>query len=90
MRVERSFRGISVRLAKRYLERVGGEVVTENTTEDTARAEGDGWSATVSAETVAIGPSLELTEVTVVFEGEDATVPDVVDRFAKKAVRAGG
>ncbi|MFB6070832.1 MAG: hypothetical protein ABEJ76_07390 [Halanaeroarchaeum sp.] len=84
MRVERSFRGISTRLARRYLERLGGEVVDDGT------VRGEGWRASVSAETVSIGPSLELTEVTVVFEGDEETVVDVEERFAKKAVRAGG
>lgn len=84
MYVERSFRGISLRLAKKYLRSVGAETVEE------AAAEGEGWRAELSAETVSIGPSLELTEVTVAFEGEEAALDRVVPAFAKKAIRAGG
>ncbi|MFB6093860.1 MAG: hypothetical protein ABEJ77_02840 [Halanaeroarchaeum sp.] len=84
MRVERSFRGISVRLARRYLEKLGGEATDDHT------VEGDGWAASLSSETVAIGPSIELTEVTVVFEGGEETLEDLVDDFAQKAMRAGG
>jgi hypothetical protein len=84
MRVERSFRGISLRLALKYMESIGGEAVGER------EARGEGWQAELSAETVAIGPSLELTEVTVVFEGEEAVLDSVVPAFAKKAIRAGG
>ena len=84
MRVERSFRGISLRLALKYMESIGGEVVGDR------EARGDGWQAELSAETVAIGPSLELTEVTVVFEGEEAVLDSVVPAFARKAIRAGG
>jgi hypothetical protein len=84
MRVERSFRGISVRLAKKYLESVGAESVGGDW------AAGPEWRAELSAETVSIGPSLELTEVTVVFEGEEDVLDSVVPAFAKKAIRAGG
>ncbi len=84
MRVERSFRGISIRLALKYLESVGAETVGEDS------AAGSGWQAELSAETVSIGPSLELTEVTVVFEGEEAVLAELVPAFAKKAIRAGG
>jgi hypothetical protein len=84
MRIERSFRGISMRLALKYMESVGAETVGEDF------AEGEGWRADLSAETVSIGPSLELTEVTVVFEGEEAILEELVPTFAKKAIRAGG
>ncbi|MFP8889412.1 hypothetical protein ACLI4U_06535 [Natrialbaceae archaeon A-CW2] len=83
-RVERSFRGISERLTVRYLERLGGELIEEGV------VEGAEWSACFSSETVGIGPSLTLTEVTIVFEGEDSTLEDLVPAFAKKAMRAGG
>ncbi len=84
MRVERSFRGISLRLARKYLESVGATTVGEE------YAEGDGWRADLSARTVEIGPSLELTEITVVFEGDEAVLDEVVPVFARKAMRAGG
>jgi hypothetical protein len=82
---ERSYRGISLRAAIHYLETVGGEQV------DDATVVGEGWRASVSAETVPIGPSLELTEVTVVFESDDPERLDpLVERFSQKAIRAGG
>ena len=83
-RVERSFRGISERLAVRYLTNLGGERVDEDT------VEGENWTATVSSESVGVGPSLSLTEVTVVFEGDADALEPLVDDFAQKAMRAGG
>ena len=83
-RVERSFRGISERLARRYLTNLGGERVDENT------VAGEDWTATISSEKVGVGPSLQLTEVTVVFEGDEAVLESLVDDFAQKAMRAGG
>ncbi|QLG51027.1 hypothetical protein [Natrinema halophilum] len=83
-RLERSFRGISERLAVRYLTNLGGRRIDEHT------VEGDDWTATLSSETVEIGPSLSLTEVTVIFEGEEDTLESLVERFAQKAMRAGG
>ncbi|MFC4247981.1 hypothetical protein ACFOZ7_13685 [Natribaculum luteum] len=84
MRIERSFRGISERLAVRYLTNLGGEQVDDDT------VEGDGWTARLSSETVGVGPSLTLTEVTVVFEGENDRLESLVESFAQKAMRAGG
>lgn len=88
MRREKAFRGISVRLARNYLESLGGTAVDDTT------VEADEWRATLSAEKVAIGASLELTEVTVVFEadepfGEDA-FETLLEEFSRKAMRAGG
>lgn len=73
-----------MRLALKYLESVGAETVGED------YATGNGWRADLSTETVSIGPSIELTEVTVVFEGREAVLDEVVESFAKKAIRAGG
>ncbi|MGQ3411865.1 hypothetical protein [Natrinema versiforme] len=83
-RVERSFRGISERLAIRYLTNLGGEQVADDT------VEGADWTATLSSEQVGVGPSLKLTEVTIAFEGDDDTLEPLVERFAQKAMRAGG
>ena len=81
----RTYRGISERAARHYLTRVGGEL------NDDGSVRGDGWRATVSSETVGIGPTLTLTEVTVAFEGEEeGTLGDVIERFSRKAIRAGG
>jgi hypothetical protein len=82
--VERSFRGISERLAIHYLTNLGGEQVDEQ------RVEGDDWTAMLSSTRVNIGPTLSLTEVTVAFEGEARTLDSLVEDFAQKAMRAGG
>jgi hypothetical protein len=84
MRVERSFRGISVRLARHYLTRLGGTVADDTT------VEGEDWTASLSSEKIPIGPSIEVTEVTVIIEGDEDVVPSLVEDFAQKAMRAGG
>lgn len=84
MRTERSFRGISQRLARHYLSNLGGEVEADD------RIVGEDWEATLSSRKVSVGPSLSLTEVTVVFEGEDETLKPLIEDFAQKAMRAGG
>ena len=81
---ERSYRGISVRAAMMYLERLGGERVGYQT------VSGDDWEASLSSEQVEIGQSLELTETTVVFEGDPDTLESIVEQFSQKAIRAGG
>jgi len=81
---EKAFRGISMRLARRYLENLGGTVVDDETVES------DEWTASLSAESVNVGGSLSLTEITVRFEGDDDVLEDVVERFSRKAMRAGG
>jgi MoaD family protein len=82
--VEKAYRGISERLALHYLtESLGGERVGDH------RVEADGWAAETSAAKVHIGTSaLELTEVTVTFEGE--SLDGIVEAFSQKAMRAGG
>ena len=84
MRRERSFRGISKRLARHYLSNLGGEAESDD------RVIGEGWEASLSAEKVEIGRSLSLTEVTIVFEGEEETLEPLIEKFAQKAMRAGG
>ena len=85
-RRERSFRGISRRLAVRYLSNLGGDPVGDGA----ARVTGDGWEATLSEDTARVGPSLTLTEVTVTFEGDPEALDDLIPAFAQKAMRAGG
>lgn len=84
MERERSFRGISVRAAIGYLENLGGEK------QDDSTVEGDGWEARLSEEKVGIGPSLQLNEVTIQFEGQAETLDPLIEKFAQKAMRAGG
>jgi hypothetical protein len=83
-RRERQYRGISARAALGYLEGLGGEQTEDGT------VEGDGWRAAVTADSVSIGPSLQLTELTVVFEGDAETLDPLVEEFSQKAMRAGG
>ena len=84
MRIERSFRGISRRLAVHYLTNLGGEAVAEG------RVVGDDWRASLSESKATIGPTLSLNEVEVVFEGDDEVLEPLVEQFAQKAMRAGG
>jgi hypothetical protein len=84
MRVERSFRGISQRLAVHYLTNLGGEEV------EPGRVVADDWEASLSESKTSVGPTLSLNEVDVVFRGEESAVEPLVDRFAQKAMRAGG
>ena len=85
MRETRRYRGISKRLAANYLGNLGGERVGGDD-----RLEGDGWSAVLSAETVEVAGSMELTEVTVAFEGEAVVLEELIEDFTRKAMRAGG
>ena len=97
----KSFRGISVRLAVHYLTNLGGTErdpdEAEREHDETGRGDetervvvGDGWTARLTATERSVGPSLSLTEVSVVFEGDAEEVDDVVERFSRKAMRAGG
>lgn len=89
-RIERTYRGISARAAIHYLLGLGGEALDDGT------VVGDGWRADVSAERVPVGPTLELTEVTVRFETDgqagtaDVPLEELVETFSQKAMRAGG
>jgi molybdopterin synthase sulfur carrier subunit len=84
--VEKSYRGISERLALEYLVGMGGERVAAHV------VAGDGWRVETSAEKVPVyeGSTMSLTEVTVRFTGEPDVLTDLLPRFAQKAIRAGG
>jgi hypothetical protein len=84
IRRERSFRGISKRLAIKYLENLGAEQVDDD------RVEADDWAADLSEQTVGVGPSVSLTQVDLVFEGDPEGLNALIERFAQKAMRAGG
>ncbi|MFB6183583.1 MAG: hypothetical protein ABEI96_03425 [Haloarculaceae archaeon] len=102
MHRERAFRGISRRLAVHYLQDMGGQALDDDgepvedggeTPEAAARVDrvvADAWTASLATEAVDVGPTLQLTEVTVGFHGDDDAVEEVVERFARKAMRAGG
>lgn len=85
---KKTFRGISGRLARHYLENLGGDA--DGGDADGGDVTGEDWRASVSAETVGVGPTLELTEVTVTFEGDPDRLDDLIAAFSRKAMRAGG
>lgn len=89
MRRKKSFRGISERLAREYLCKLGGEM-EEGDTEGDGDVVADDWRASLSSEKVGIGPTVELTEVTVVFEGDEDALEPLIEDFSRKAMRAGG
>ena len=84
MEQKKQYRGISQRLAIHYLEGLGGEQVSEDV------VEAEDWRASFSSEKVEIGPTIELTELTVAFEGEEEVLDPLIERFGRKAMRAGG
>lgn len=84
--VRKSYRGISERLALEYLGGLGGERTGDS------EVTGDGWRASTTAADVSIyeGSTMQLTEVTVSFEGAPETLEELVPQFSRKAMRAGG
>ena len=90
VRREVSYRGISRRLAAHYLCNLGGHLVDADTPAAATRVDGDGWRSALSATEVAAAGSITLTEVTVSFTGETATLEELVPKFEQKAIRAGG
>ena len=86
MEETREFRGISKRLAVKYLENLGGERLDEAGD----LIEGDDWSAALSERKVNPMGSITLNEVEIRFEGETEVLEPLVERFAQKAMRAGG
>lgn len=90
VRREVAYRGISRRLAAHYLANLGGDLIDADDPASATRVDGDGWRATLRAETVTAAASITLTEVTVSFAGETAVLEDLLARFKQKAMRAGG
>jgi MoaD family protein, archaeal len=90
IRREVAYRGISRRLAAHYLVNLGGDLVDADDPAAATRVDGDGWRATLRAETVTAAASITLTEVTVSFAGETAVLEALLPRFKQKAMRAGG
>lgn len=86
MEETREFRGISKRLAANYLEGLGGE----RRDEAGDRIEGERWSAALSERKVNPMGSITLNEVEIRFEGETEALEPLLERFAQKAMRAGG
>ena len=96
-RRNKTFRGISARLAVRYLRKLGGtpqvegKPAPEADDSDVAVVTGEGWAASVDSEKVQVGSSsLTLTEVRIEFTGEPAALEPLIEAFSQKAMRAGG
>ena len=83
-RTAKTYRGLTFKQAIRYLENMDGTRVAET------RVVGDEWTADLSTETVTLGPTLTLTELTIVFESDPGTLDRIVERFNQKALRAPG
>jgi molybdopterin synthase sulfur carrier subunit len=90
VRREVSYRGISRRLAAHYLRNLGGDLVGTDDPAEATRVDGEGWRATLAAATVTAAASITLTEVTVSFAGEEAALEELLPKFKRKAMRAGG
>ncbi|WP_281195522.1 hypothetical protein [Halorubrum sp. F4] len=90
VRREVAYRGISRRLAAHYLENLGGELVDTDDPAAATRVDGEGWRATLDAAKVTAAASITLTEVTVSFAGEESVLDELLPKFERKAMRAGG
>jgi molybdopterin synthase sulfur carrier subunit len=85
-----AYRGISRRLAAHYLRNLGGELVGTDDPAAATRVDGDGWRATLSAETVTAAAAITLTEVTAEFAGDPDALAQLLPKYRQKAMRAGG
>ncbi|GAA0526490.1 molybdopterin synthase sulfur carrier subunit [Halorubrum aquaticum] len=90
VRREVAYRGISRRLAAHYLTNLGGDLVGTDDPAAATRVDGEGWRATLAAATVTAAASITLTEVTVSFAGEESVLEELLPKFERKAMRAGG
>lgn len=106
MRIEKSYRGISKRLAIHYLTGLGGTPLDEagnpvdGAGDSAERAEqvecvtSDDWTVHLDTRQVAIGATLQLTEVQLTFESDaddaETVLSELVETFSQKAMRAGG
>ncbi|MFC5279222.1 hypothetical protein ACFPM1_10710 [Halorubrum rubrum] len=90
VRREVAYRGISRRLAAHYLRNLGGDLVGTDDPAEATRVDGDGWRATLAAAEVTAAASITLTEVTASFAGEEAVLEELLPKFRRKAMRAGG
>jgi len=90
MHREKSYRGISQRLAIHYLEGLGAELVDGHEDRTGVEVEADDWGATLTTERVGVGPTVKLTQVNVTFEGDEEVLPELIEEFGQKAMRAGG
>ena len=76
-------------MIRKYLSEIGAIEVDSL---DEPRMTGDGWNVHWSTQRVPIagGSGMGLTQFNIVFEGDAHLLPDVEERFMKKAQRGGG
>jgi len=83
-KVEREVRGIPLWLIREYLEELGGRPIGDDA------AEGEGWAAKIEQiEDFKIG-SLEIGQVRLTMEGDEAAVTALNLKMDDKLLRAGG
>lgn len=76
-------RGLSLRLLKSYLVKLGARETQPNC------FEGRGWTVTLEARKVPVLKSM-LDEIEVAFSGEPAAVQEAIVQLRKKTLRGGG
>lgn len=88
-RVEVNLRGLPEWLIRKYLSEIGA-IEAEPSERPAMRAQG--WSVSWTTQRVPIAGSsgLGLTQFDIVFEGDADLLPEVEERFMKKAQRGGG
>jgi len=83
-KIEREVRGIPLWLIREYLVELGGRPIGED------RAEGEAWTAALEQiEDFRIG-SLEIGQVRLTLEGEEAAIAALNLKMDDKLLRAGG
>ena len=85
-----AYRGISRRLAAHYLQNLGGELVDTDDPAEATRIDGEGWRATLDAESVTAAAAISVTEVTAEFAGAPDALDALLPKYRQKAMRAGG
>jgi hypothetical protein len=88
-RLEVHLRGLPEWLIRKYLAEIGA---SDADTAELPQMHADGWAVSWTTQRVSIAGSsgLGLTQFDIVFEGDAALLPEVEERFMKKAQRGGG
>ena len=86
---QETLRGLPEWAVRTYLEQIGAYPIED--VPKTTKMQTSDWSASWSTRTVHVpGWPLPISEITIVFNGEDNAVEDAFRMFMKKAQRAGG
>lgn len=80
----RRFRGVTMNVATKYLENLGGERLDGET------VEGDGWRAELTTRKAPVGPSYRLTEIEITWTGDPEILEPIIYGFRLKTFRAPG